>query len=68
LYFHGNVLCANLFNISVILLACFLDTQKKIDFHISPEIGSLSAFSRNVLQNSILVLSEKIFLSKPDHL
>jgi hypothetical protein len=52
----------------VILLACFLETQKKIDFHISPEIGSFSAFSKNVLQNSVLVLSEKNFLSKLDHL
>jgi len=48
----------------VIFVACFLETQKKIVFQISHEIGSLSAFSKKVLQKLLFVSLEKNFLSK----
>src|SRR5260221_14739209 len=64
LYFPGYIRSANSFKIWVIFEAWFWLTQKTMLFPISPEIGSFWAFSKKVLQNMRLVLSENSFRSK----
>ena len=63
-YLPGYILSANSFNISVIFPAWFWLTQNTIVFPISSVTGSCNAFSKNVLQKTRFVFSEKNFFSK----